>query len=121
MTDFVLYALIDGEWAISAEFPNRERYFESIERYFAMKAAEGKEQEPADVVLELMCVPTVVAKGKFGLVKRGLRNHDEIGISAELVDAIDEAKANGATAVGWGATAEELAGMAPHDFGDLAI
>lgn len=116
-----MYALIEDEWAEVATYADREGYFAAINRYFGLKAADGKSQDAPDVVLGLLMQPTVVARGRFGLLKRALRHFDEIGISSELVDAIDEVKGEGAQAVGWGATAEELANMAPYDFGDMVI
>ena len=121
MSDFVLYALIESEWKEEARFADSEGFFASIQRHFDALAAEGKPLLPADIVLGLWMRPTVVARGKYGLVKRALRNHDEIGIAAELTEAISAAKAQGADAIGWGTDAATLATLPPYDFGDLAI
>ena len=119
MSNFVLYAQLDGAWQAYAEYADKESYLAAIARYFDMKKAEGKPLDDCDKVLALMTGVAVVSRKKFGLVKRALRHYDEIGISAELVDAIDAAKDEGAEAVGWGA--EDMSGVAPYDFGDMVI
>lgn len=119
MTKFVLYAQLEGEWAAYADYDDKEGFLAAIDRYFGMKRAEGKAEDACDVVLGLLKQPTVVARKKFGLVKRALRHFDEIGICSELVEAIDAAKDEGAEAVAWGTDVPE--GFAPYDFGDMAI
>jgi hypothetical protein len=119
MSDFVLYAKIDGDWAVSATFADKEAYTAAINRYFGMKKAEGKSLDDCDTVLALFTEACVVERKRFGLVKRALRHYDEIGISNDLVEAIDQAKRDGAEAVGWGTDAP--AGISPHDFGDMEI
>ena len=115
----MLYAQIDGKWSVSAEYDNKEGFLAAIDRYFSMKQDEGEALNECDAVLALLAKPTVVARKKFGLVKRALRHFDEIGICSELVDAIEAAKDEDAQAVGWGA--DDLANVAPYDFGDMAI
>jgi len=119
MSKFVLYAQIEGEWNISADYDNREGFLAAIDRYFGMKQAEGKTLDECDTVLALLKQPTVVARKKFGLVKRALRHFDEIGICSELVEAIDAAKDEGAEAVAWGTDAPNA--LEPYDFGDMVI
>ena len=119
MSDFVLYAKMDGDWDEYAVYGDRERFEAAIDAYFARKAAEGRPQDAADVVLGLMKVPTVVERKKMGLVKRALRHYDEIGICSELVEAIEQAKDEGAEAVGWGAA--DMQEVSPYDFGDMVI
>ena len=119
MSKFILYAQIEGEWAAYADYDGKEGFLAAIDRYFAMKSAEGKAEDACDVVLGLLKQPTVVARKKFGLVKRALRHFDEIGICSELVDAIDAAKDEGAEAVAWGT--DDPASVEPYDFGDMVI
>lgn len=119
MSKFVLYARIDGGWADFAEFDDKEGFVASIERYFDMKRAEGKELDDADAVLGLFAGPCLVLRKKFGLVKRALSRHSEIGFAAELADAIDAAKGEGADAVGWGA--DDMEEVPPYDFGDMVV
>ena len=119
MTKFVLYAQINGAWSAVADYEDKEGYLAAIDRYFALKRAEGKALDDCDAVLALLKQPTVVARKKFGLVKRALRHFDEIGISSELVETIDAAKEEGAEAVAWGTDDPES--VEPHDFGDMVI
>ena len=121
MTDFVLYAEIEGEWRAYASHRDAEGFAADIDRYFAMKDSEGLPRDNCDLVLALLKAPTVVARNKFGLVKRALRHHDEIYFCSELVEEISAAKEEGATAVAWGADQETIRQIAPYDFGDMTI
>ena len=114
-----MYARIDGGWDVFAEFEDKEGFLAGIERYFALKKAEGKAMDDADVVLGLLAEPCVVVRKKFGLVKRALARHSEIGFAAELVDAIDDAKAEYADAIGWGT--EDMEEAPIYDFGDMVV
>lgn len=90
---YVLYALTGEKWHEFATFGNSLDYGSQIENAAKIKknTAAQEATRNAAIVMESF----VLAKKQFGakygkLVKRALRHFDEVGISNEIFDSLEE-------------------------------
>ena len=90
---FILYTFNGGEWAEFASFKDRRDYRALVEKAAENKQKEGKTEEVKNAAALMR---TFVLDGKaFSIsekksVSRALRHFDEVGLSNDIFDVLEE-------------------------------
>ena len=87
-----LYALTGEKWTDFASFDGDEAYALQVENAVKTKKETGKTEQIVNsaIVMEGFVLGGFWFRAKYGkLVKRALRNFDEVGISNEIFEALE--------------------------------
>lgn len=90
---YVLYALADGNWTPFANFADNDGYEEQVKNAVALQkaAAKTEEKKNAAYVLEDFVLGNYRYGKEFGkLVMRALRHFDEVGLSNDIQEKLEE-------------------------------
>ncbi|MBE7078569.1 MAG: hypothetical protein E7380_01765 [Clostridiales bacterium] len=90
---FILYAFIDGEWSAYASFKDSSDFASQVRAATDLQKRAGKTQQikNAAIVLNAFVLDGNYYDERFGkLVKRALRNFDEVGLCNDIFDALEE-------------------------------
>lgn len=88
-----LYALMGEKWAEFASFDGAEAYASQVEKAVKSRKETGKTEQIVNsaIVMEGFVLGGFWFGAKYGkLVKRALRHFDEVGISNEIFEALEE-------------------------------
>ena len=86
----------EGKAKLYAEIKDRFGYYAAVEKYFAKKQAAGKPLDEDDSILQTILDRSyVIPSADFKRVMQALRHFDEIGISNDVHDIIEEIKEDG--------------------------
>ena len=107
----ILYAFIDGEWAEFASFDDFSTYATQVQKAAEIKktTASLDSARNAAVVMEEFALGKKAYDAKYGkLVKRALRHFDEVGLSNDIFDALEELLDEGAEAFALAKTGDNV-------------
>lgn len=92
MNRFMFYTYKKDEDAEAyAVYNDRFDYKQSYQKYINAKKSEGKELSDADKILtDCLFYGVKVMRPGFGKLMRALRQHDEIGLSNNIYDTLEE-------------------------------
>ena len=90
---YVLYALTDGKWTPFANFTDEDGYETQVKTAVALQktAAKTEEKKNAAYVLEDFVLGNYRYGKEYGkLVMRALRHFDEVGLSNDIQEKLEE-------------------------------
>lgn len=90
---YILYAFSDGKWTEHASFKDRRGYAEQVKTAAAGHKAAAKNEQlvNASIVMEDFVLGGYAYAKQYGkLVMRALRNFDEVGLSADICESLEE-------------------------------
>lgn len=79
-----------NELAATKQWDKASKYKKSIEKYLSAKQKEGKALDENDWWLGELLKNSRAPREKLGAMMRALRHYDEIGITSELVETLEE-------------------------------
>lgn len=93
MRRWTLYALSEGDWESTRLFPTAESFVGKRYAPAEAKTSEGQTEEnknAAKVFRAFVAEKTIVVRADFKRLMRALRHFDEVGLSNDIYDAIEE-------------------------------
>ncbi|MBQ8308866.1 MAG: hypothetical protein IJX96_03430 [Clostridia bacterium] len=113
MGNFILYQKKDGVWSEYAQFKDRRDYATRV-----AKVTDGRTDAPAKVLRTFVLGGVYIEGiGNIDLVKRALRHFDEVGLSNDIFESLEEMSCAQAVAF----TKTGLETLVKADFSGLEI